>query len=149
MLLAGKQSLRQFAVSCRPSSATRSSHLTPLGGPCHRSQMSPTLPSRGSLLVGSEGLIGGCVLWSKAPNRRLKTLKKAMLGRAEPALAATARVRTRAELDNDAEVFAAGLIQTWVEDPFEHQAPSNSVRHLAVRLNRESRPRTSDAICGG
>ncbi len=27
------------------------------------------------------------------------------------------RVRTRSELDNDAEVFAAGLIQSWVEDP--------------------------------
>ena len=38
-------------------------------------------------------------------------------GEAEPVLATSARVRTQAELDNDAEVFAAGLIQTWVEDP--------------------------------
>ena len=38
-------------------------------------------------------------------------------GEAEPVLATSDRVRTQAELDNDAEVFAAGLIQTWVEDP--------------------------------
>ena len=35
----------------------------------------------------------------------------------EPSNAAYDRVRNRAELDNDAEVFAAGLIQSWVEDP--------------------------------
>ena len=38
-------------------------------------------------------------------------------GGSERELAASAPVRTQAELDNDAEVFAAGLIQTWVEDP--------------------------------
>ena len=41
---------------------------------------------------------------------------------------ADARVRTRGELDNDAEVFAAGLIQTWVEDP-------SNIRLLRVALD--------------
>ena len=36
---------------------------------------------------------------------------------AELVPAASIAVRTQAELDNEAEVFAAGLIQTWVEDP--------------------------------
>ena len=41
---------------------------------------------------------------------------------------AEARVRTQGELDNDAEVFAAGLIQTWVEDP-------SNIRLLRVALD--------------
>ena len=47
----------------------------------------------------------------------LKDSDEGDLGGSEQVLAASAPVRTRAELDNDAEVFAAGLIQTWVEDP--------------------------------
>ena len=50
------------------------------------------------------------------------------LGEAEPVLATSARVRTQAELDNDAEVFAAGLIQTWVEDP-------SNIRLLRIALD--------------
>ena len=49
-------------------------------------------------------------------------------GEAEPVLATSARVRTQAELDNDAEVFAAGLIQTWVEDP-------SNIRLLRIALD--------------
>ena len=49
-------------------------------------------------------------------------------GWAESALVASPRERTRVELDNDAEVFAAGLIQTWVEDP-------SNIRLLRVALD--------------
>ena len=66
-------------VSCRHSNATRRS-LTLLGGPCHRSPMSQMPPSRGLLLVGSEGLIGGYVLWPENSNRHSEILKKATLG---------------------------------------------------------------------
>ncbi len=48
--------------------------------------------------------------------------------KAELALDINARVRTQAELDNDAEVFAAGLIQTWVEDP-------SNIRLLRIALD--------------
>ena len=49
-------------------------------------------------------------------------------GGSEQVLAASAPVRTRSELDNDAEVFAAGLIQTWVEDP-------SNIRLLRIALD--------------
>ena len=49
-------------------------------------------------------------------------------GGSEQLLAASAPVRTRAELDNDAEVFTAGLIQTWVEDP-------SNIRLLRIALD--------------
>ena len=49
-------------------------------------------------------------------------------GWSESAVVASPRERTRVELDNDAEVFAAGLIQTWVEDP-------SNIRLLRVALD--------------
>ena len=57
-----------------------------------------------------------------------KDSEEGNVGGAEPALTASAHVRTRAELDNDAEVFAAGLIQTWVEDP-------SNIRLLRIALD--------------
>ena len=50
------------------------------------------------------------------------------LGGSEQVVASSAPMRTQAELDNDAEVFAADLIQTWVQDP-------SNIRLLRIALD--------------
>ena len=115
ILLAVKQSSRQFVVLCKRNGTTRSSQLTQLVGPCHQSQMSPTRPSHGSRRVDSDKPIGGCVRCSKTPVRRSVTLLMLVFG-LEASWTMTQRV------------FAAGLIQTWVEDP-------SNIRLLRVALD--------------
>ena len=54
---------------------------------------------------------------AEEPDSSLRNSEEGDTGWAESESFAIPSERTRAELDNDAEVFAAGLIQTWVEDP--------------------------------
>ena len=57
----------------------------------------------------------------------------------EQELSASPPVRTRAELDNDAQVFAAGLVQSWVEDP-------SNIRLLRIALDIWPSPLTVNHV---